>query len=113
MINFTPIHGTIYEIILGAKPECRANFNNMKVIIIKGTAPLGLGYGIGAEADFNDAQAAELIERGYAEPIEEVKQAVVEQPQETIKEVTENTKELEQAVPEPVEEVKKAVTKRK
>jgi hypothetical protein len=64
----------------------------MKVKIIKGTAPLGLGYGIGAEADFNDAQAAELIERGYAEPIEEVKQAVAEQPQE---------------------EVKKAVTKRK
>lgn len=94
MIHFTPIHGTIYEIISGAKPECRANFNNMKVLIIKGTAPLGLGYGIGAEADLNDAQAAELIDRGYAEPIEK-------------------TEQVKEATAEPIEEVKKAVSKRK
>ncbi len=94
MIHFTPIHGTICEIISGAKPECRANFNNMKVIIIKGTAPLGLGYGIGSEADLSDAQAAELIERGYAE-------------------ATEKTEQVKEATAEPIEEVKKAVSKRK
>jgi len=69
-----------------------ANLYNMKVLITKGTAPLGLGYAAGSEADLNEAQAAELIECGYAKEIEQIKHAVVEQPEEIKKAVTKRAK---------------------
>ena len=54
----------------------------MKVKFIKGAAPIGLAYSEGNEANFTDAYANELIERGYCQPIEEVKQAVEQKPEE-------------------------------
>lgn len=54
----------------------------MKVKFIKGAAPIGLAYSEGNEANFTDAYANELIERGYCQPIEEVKQAVEHKPEE-------------------------------
>lgn len=56
----------------------------MRINIIKGTAPLGLGYHPGETTDIEDAQALELIERGYATQAEEIKKAV-EEPAEEIK----------------------------
>lgn len=54
----------------------------MKVKFIKGAAPIGLAYSEGNEANFTDTYANELIERGYCQPIEEVKQAVEQKPEE-------------------------------
>jgi hypothetical protein len=60
---------------------------------IKTAAPIGYAYTEGDVADFNDATAAEIIERGFAEPAAtepaepEIKQAVAEQPAEVKKAV--------------------------
>jgi hypothetical protein len=48
---------------------------HMKIRFIKSAAPIGLGYGIGSEADLPQAQASELIETGFAEACEEIKTA--------------------------------------
>lgn len=63
----------------------------MKVIFIKGAAPIGLAYSEGNEANFTDAYANELIERGYCQPTEEIKQAV-EQKQEEVKQAVSKKK---------------------
>lgn len=56
----------------------------MKVEFIKRAAPIGLAYGVGQTAEFEEAYSKELIERGYCKPLEaeseykeEVKKAVV------------------------------------
>lgn len=56
----------------------------MRIVFIKGAAPIGFGYHEGEEAELSDVQAKELIETGYAE---EIKKAVVEQPKEVKKAV--------------------------
>lgn len=74
----------------------------MKIKFIKGTAGIGLGYPIGDEADhFNDAEAKELIESGFAVEVIETadKEIVAEIPEAKIE--TENadkkTDEIETA----------------
>lgn len=73
------------------------------VKIIKKTAPLGYAYGIGAIAEFPDAQAAEFIERGYAEPLDTEAPSADAEPQ---------TEEVKQATAEKPAEVKKAIKKK-
>ena len=85
----------------------------MKVIFIKGAAPIGLAYSEGNEAEFTDAYANELIERGYCQPIEEVKQAVEQKPEAIETATEEKHEEVTESVVEKPEEVKQAVSKKK
>jgi len=71
----------------------------MKVQFIKRAAPIGLAYSVGQTADFEEAYANELVERGYCKPLETIKKAV------------EVKEEVEQATEQPTEEIKKAVVK--
>lgn len=54
----------------------------MKVEFIKGAAPIGLAYSQGNEAEFADAFAMELIDRGYCKPVEEARKTVEVKPEE-------------------------------
>ena len=85
----------------------------MKVKFIKGAAPIGLAYSEGNEAEFADAYANELIERGYCQPIEEIKQAVEQKPEEVETMVDENSEVIETTEQQKPEEVKQAVSKKK
>ena len=67
----------------------------MKVEFIKSAAGIGLAYAAGAKVEFADAYANELIERGYCKPIEEVKQAVENKPEEVETMVNENSDVIE------------------
>lgn len=46
----------------------------MKIKFIKSPATLGLAYFAGDEAEFDDKQATELIESGYAHEVKEAKE---------------------------------------
>lgn len=74
-----------------------------QIKFIKNAAPLGYGYAINDVADFSDAQAAEFIERGYAEPLDTEAPSADAEPQ---------TEEVKQATAEKPAEVKKAVKKK-
>ncbi len=47
----------------------------MKVQFIQSGVSIGLGYQIGAIAEFSDAKGLELIETGFAIAVEEIKVA--------------------------------------
>lgn len=85
----------------------------MKVKFIKGAAPIGLAYSEGNEADFTEAYANELIERGYCQPIEEIKQAVERKPEQVETTVEEQPEGVVENVVEKTAEVKQAVSKKK
>jgi hypothetical protein len=59
----------------------------MKIRFIQSPILIGLGYAIGSEADLTETQAKELIETGFAEAIEEVRNADEVKPTEVKKAV--------------------------
>jgi hypothetical protein len=59
----------------------------MKIRFIQSPIVVGLAYPVGAEAEINEIQAKELIETGFAEAIEEVRNADEVKPTEVKKAV--------------------------